>query len=134
MLSHTKLGYLLEHTNLPHLNPYEYLIVLSGQALLVTPSLMCSFAANYHLNFPRPAPIWPCSSIGRATVSCSGGRGFESLRGQRFLSHSPCWPISFLGLLLRRYYLGFGIRSLQLTTFKPLYTPVNTLRKTIVPF
>ena len=57
--------------------------LLSGQALLITPSLMCSFAANYHLNFPRPASIWPCSSVGRATVICSGGRGFEPHRGQR---------------------------------------------------
>ena len=45
--------------------------------LLVTPSLACSFAANYHLilNLPQPAFIWPCGSAGRATVICSGGRG-----------------------------------------------------------
>ena len=45
-------------------------IVLSGQILLITPSLMCSFTLNYHINFLRPAPIWPCSSVGRATVIC----------------------------------------------------------------
>ena len=32
---------------------------------------------NYHLNFPRPAPIWFCRSVGRATVICYGGRGFK---------------------------------------------------------
>ena len=40
--------------------------------LLVTPSLTCSFAVYYDLNYPRPAPIWPCSSVGRATIICSG--------------------------------------------------------------
>ena len=30
---------------------------------LVTPSLMCLFAANYHLIYVRTAPIWPCSSV-----------------------------------------------------------------------
>ena len=48
-----------------------YLILLSGQTLLVIPSLTCSFAANYRLNFPLPAPVWHCSSVGRATVICS---------------------------------------------------------------
>ena len=53
--------------------------------ILVTPSLTCSFTANYHLNFPRPAPVWPCSSVGRATVTCSEGRGFKPHQGQRFI-------------------------------------------------
>ena len=95
---------LLEHFNLTQLNLNICLIVLSGQTLLVTPSLTYSFAANYHLNFPRPAPIWPCSSVSRATVICSGGRGFEPHRVRDF-SLTPCGPISFLGLTLRTYYL-----------------------------
>ena len=41
------------------LSVYICIIVLSGQTLLVNPSLTCSFAANHHLNFPRPALIWP---------------------------------------------------------------------------
>ena len=82
--------------------------------LTVTPSPTCSFAANYHLNFPQPAPIWPCSSVGRATVICSWGRGFESQRGQRFFSLSPCGPIFFLGLSLRRYYLGYLLEHFNL--------------------
>ena len=36
------------------------------------------------------------------------GHGFESHWGQRVFSLSPCWPISFLGLMLRRYLI-FGI-------------------------
>ena len=61
-------------------NYYICLLVLSDYTLLVVPSLMCSFAANYHLNFTRRAPSWPCSLVGRATVICSGGRGFECYR------------------------------------------------------
>ena len=73
------------------------LIVLSGQTLLITPSITCSFAATYNLNFPRPAPIWPCSSVGRALVICSGGREFESQRGQRFFLFDPVGPFPFWG-------------------------------------
>ena len=56
----------------------------------------------------QTAPIWPCSSVGRTTVICSGGRGLESHQGQRFFSLSPCGPISFLWLPLRSHYI-FGI-------------------------
>ena len=95
-------GIFIQHFNLPHLNHYICLILLSGQSLLVTPSLTCSFAAIFTILIPRrrPAPIWPCSSVGRATVVCSGGRGFESHLDQRFLlSLFPCGP--------RRYHLGY---------------------------
>ena len=78
------------------------------------PNFSCSFAANYHLNFPRPAPIWPCISVGRATVICSRGRRFESRQGQRFFLFTPCEPISFLGLPLRRYYLGYLLEHFNL--------------------
>ena len=44
------------------------LFVLSSQALLVTPSLTCLFVANHHLNYSRPAPVWFCSSVGRASI------------------------------------------------------------------
>ena len=93
----------------------------SGQRPHLTgyPSLTCSFAAIYHLNFPQTAPIWPCSSVGRATVICSGGRGFEPHRGQRFF------------LFLRvAYFLSranaqqelFGIiRHFNLSLLKPKY-------------
>ena len=87
--------------------------MLSGQTSLVNPSLTCSSAANYHLTFPRPAPMWPCSSFGRATVICSGRRGFEPHRGQIF-SLFPCGPISFLGVTFRRYYLGYLIEHFKL--------------------
>ena len=43
-------------------------LVLRGQTLLDTPPLTGSFAANYHLHFPRPAPFWLCSAVGRAKV------------------------------------------------------------------
>ena len=42
--------------------------MLSGQALLVIPSLPFLLAPNFHFNYPRPAPISPCSSVGAATV------------------------------------------------------------------
>ena len=42
---------IVQHLNLPHLNHYICLLVLSGQTLLVTPSLTCSLAANFHLNY-----------------------------------------------------------------------------------
>ena len=89
------LGYLLEHFNLLHLNHYTCLIVLSGQTLLVTPSITCSFAANYHHNFPQPAPIWPCSSFDRATVICSGSRRFEPHWGQRYFLFLRVGPFPF---------------------------------------
>ena len=39
---------------------------------------------------------------------CSGGRGFEPHRAQRFFSLSLHGPISFLGLMLSRNYLGLS--------------------------
>ena len=95
--------------------------MLSAKTSLVTPSLMCSFAANYHLNFPRPAPIWPCSSVGRATVIRSGGRGFESHWGQIRMSvfsrvgRVPFWSFRSEGITWDIY------TTFQLTTLKPLY-------------
>ena len=111
-----KFGIYIQNFNLPHLNHYIiYLLMLCGQTLLVTPSLTCSFATNYHLNFPRPAPIWPCSLVGKATVICSRGHEFEPHRGQRFFFYlSPCRLIYFLGLLLRRYYLGYLLEHFNL--------------------
>ena len=47
-----------------------------------------------HLNFPRPAPIWPYSSVGRATVICYGDRGFESHQDQRFFFSFSVWALS----------------------------------------
>ena len=74
---------------------YMCLIVLSGQVLLVTPSLTCSFASNYHFNFPRPAPIWPSSSVGRATVICSVDCKFEPHRGQKYFVFPRVGPFLF---------------------------------------
>ena len=59
--------------------------------------------------------VWPLSTIikpkymlnsAQRLAQCSGGRGFEPHRGQRFFSLSPCGPISYLGLTLSRNYLG----------------------------
>ena len=49
--------------------------------------------------YPRPLPFWPCSSVGRATVIKSEGRGFKSHPpGLSFLY--PCvGPIAVLGLI-----------------------------------
>ena len=89
------LGYFHSTSTYYILNHNICLIVPGGPASLVTPSLTCSLAANYHLNFPRPAPIWPCSSVGRAMVICSGGLGFDPHRGQRFSFFLRVGPFSF---------------------------------------
>ena len=82
--------------------------MLSGQTLLVTPSLTCSSAANYHLNFPRPAPIWPCSSVGEQRRSVPEVVGSNPTTVRDFFSFSHVGPISFVGLSLRlRYYFGY---------------------------
>ena len=101
---------------------------------LVTTSLTCSFAAIYHLNFPRPAPVWPCSSVGRATLICSGGRGFESHRDQSealflspnllcdyFLSEGITWP-KYLGYLhgvltFHIYNVNPGVEEVTFKTY-----------------
>ena len=87
--------------------PYT-LISVERPNLQVTPLLMFEFAANCHLNDPRPATIWPCSSVGRVTVICSGGREVESHRGKRIFPFSV-WAhcISFLELSLIRYHFGY---------------------------
>ena len=73
----------------------RFFLMLSGQTFLVTPWLSCSFPANYHLNYLRPAPTWHCSSVGRAMVVCFGGRGFESHRAL-FLSRAIPQKESFV--------------------------------------
>ena len=99
-----------------HISTTLRLIVLSDQALLFTPSLSCSFTATY----PRPAPVWPCSSVCSATVICSGGRGFECNRGQRLLLFLRVGPFPFWGY--RSEDITWDIHTvLQLSTFKPLY-------------
>ena len=80
-----------------------------------------------HLNFSRPAPIWPYSSVGRATVICYGDRGFESHQDQRVFSHSPCGPS-----LLRRGFeretektgLGGSSTFPEISARSPFSSPV----------
>ena len=127
-------GIFIQHFNLPHLNHYICLILLSGQSLLVTPSLTCSFAAIFTILIPhrRPAPIWPCSSVGRATVVCSGGRGFESHLDQEISSQSfSMWAqkVSF-GILLKYFNLTYFYHELSLSVLNSqtlLVTRVFTL-------
>ena len=46
---------------------------------------------TYIKNFPWPAPVWPCSSVGGAAVIKLEGRGFKSHPGQSFpLSFETC--------------------------------------------
>ena len=119
-------------------SPSHFLCLISSAErpnLTVYPSLTSSFATNSHLNFPRPAPIWPCSSVGRATVICSRGRGFESHRCQRFFLLSPCGSISFLELSLRRYYLEYlHSTSTHLNHFLCLLVPSRCPNPTGYPF
>ena len=53
------------------------------------------WACKSNSHFPRPAPVWPCSSVGGATVIKPEGRGFKSHPGQSF-PLSLCGPISML--------------------------------------
>ena len=85
--------------------PRSLLIVLSRQTLLVTPSFTSIFAPNFHLNYPRPAPIWPCTSVAQLVEQWRSIP--EVVRGEGIFSFCPCGPISFLRLSLRRYYLGY---------------------------
>ena len=86
---------------------------------LVTPSLTCSFAVNYHLNFPRPVPTGLVAQLveQRDLFRRSWVR---TPTGSEIFSLSPCGPISFLGLTLRRYWvflhwsLNFAELSLSL--------------------
>ena len=97
--------------------------MLSGQTLLITPSITCSFAATYNLNFPRPAPIWPCSSVGRALVICSGGREFESQRGQRFFLFDRVGPNFLSGAIAQKVEFGIFIGAVALSGQTLLVTP-----------
>ena len=78
-------------------------------------------AGRLSITMQRPSPICPCSSVGRATMICSGGREFESQRAQTFFSLFLREPISFLGISLRRTYLVY----LYNTQFLKLYTSFN---------
>ena len=53
-------------------------------------------------------PFWP-------NRTHSGGRQWIQIPpGSETFSFSPCGPISFLGLTLRRYYLGYLLRHFNL--------------------
>ena len=84
-----------------------------------------------HLNFPRPAPIWPYSSVGRATVICYGDRGFESHQDQRVFFSFSVWALSPPQRLRKRdrenrvrgiFHLPRDLRALTiLFTSPPIY-------------
>ena len=101
-----------------HLTTFKSLYMLnSAQRPNLTgyPSLTCSFAANYHLNFPQPAPIWPCSLVGRVSEVVGsnplGLRDFSFSAWAHFLSRANAQKVLF----------GIFFRTLQFTIFKPLY-------------
>ena len=70
-------------------------------------------AANYHLNFPRLVPIWPCSSVGKVTVIRSGGRGFEPHRGQILFS-SSVWAHFLSGANTQKVLFGIFIQHFKI--------------------
>ena len=84
--------------------------MLSGKTLLVTPSLTCAFAAN----LPPYIISFPMTSF-HLTLQLSWWSNGDLFRrswvrtppGSEIFSLSPCEPISFLGLLLSRYYSGY---------------------------
>ena len=79
---------------------YLGLLVLSRQTLLITSSLTCSFDPYHTHNY-----LSSCGSVGRATVICSEGHGFESHWGMIFFSFCLYGPISFQGSDSEKYYL-----------------------------
>ena len=54
---------------------------------------------NHHLNLPRPAPIWPCSSVVRETVICSASLtcSFTTNYYLNYPRPAPIWPCSSVG-------------------------------------
>ena len=95
-----------DHEETPFMKTCYLLLMLRDQTSLVAPSLMCSIAANYHLNYPRSAPFWPCSSVGRARVIRSGGRGFKPYGVCRDFFSSSLWP-DFLSRAFALHHLGY---------------------------
>ena len=100
--------------------------MLSGQTLLVTPSLTCLLAANYHLKYPRPAPTWPCSSDGEQPRSVREVVGSAIPPRLQMFSLSPCGLISFKGLSLRRCRLGYFYSTSTYHTYHYIHI-INTL-------
>ena len=67
------------------------------------------FAAIHHLKSSPTFSVRPCSSVGRVTVDLSGGRGFDSHRGQKIFSLPrvvPCFPL--LGLTPSGLFMGLS--------------------------
>ena len=68
-----------------------------------SPVVMAQFAVHardvvqYIQHFPGHAPVWPSSSVSRATVikfkKYGEGRGFESLRVKRWVFFCFMWPV-----------------------------------------
>ena len=68
--------------------------------LNVTLHCTCTYSltCNWHLHFPRPAPVWPCSSVGGAVVITKVVGSIRILVG---VSLCPCVvPIPSVGLAL----------------------------------
>ena len=59
----------------------------------------CSFSTNNQLQYPRPAPIWPCSSVGRETVICFPSLicSFTTNYHLNYPRPVPIWPCSSVG-------------------------------------
>ena len=67
------------------------------------------FAAIHHLKSSPTFSVRPCSSVGRVTVDLTGGRGFDSHRGQNIFSLPrvvPCFPL--LGLTPSGLFMGLS--------------------------
>ena len=67
------------------------------------------FAAIYHLKSSPTFYVRPCSSVGRVTEDLTGGRGFDSHRGQKIFSFPrvvPCF--SLLGLTPSGLFMGLS--------------------------
>ena len=85
-----------------------------GAPLLGLPKSIYYTYRDLLSKFPRPAPVWPRSSVGRTSEDLI--RGFKSHRGQVFLIQ---WEPSQKLLLKGVYPGGFGVSAVLPTTGTP---------------
>ena len=82
----------------------------------VTLPCTCTYSLpwSWNIQFPRPTPAWPCSSVGGAAVIKPEGREFNSHPGQNEINAHPsqsfslslCGPNSISGANAHMVYMG----------------------------
>lgn len=102
------------------------------------------FTVFYHLSHPRPAPVWPCNSVGKSIVIKTRSRGFKSLisslaintanhiKKVTFDDWSDVWVLeipflkAFVSVLWRRYtMIWLNTSNLFIKQFESSRPPLN---------